>query len=375
MAKIKHPCAEFSDDVLDYSNDERTSYFINNSIILHPRLQQAYEELKLRTISPSSTQIYQVVGPTGSGKTTLTSRIKRMLIDQCHEEIQSSTHVYPVVLFECPAATEHKGVWKLLLKRILREAGDHFSDSRNFHLEHQEGLSHQDMAKLLRRESTIEELSEACKVFIKQRAVKYLIIDEAQHIIDACDTKQQAFNSMELLKSLANESNATIILVGTYRLLRFGETSGQLARRSEIIELGAYKGTCKTEMSEFADSLDALLARYPTYFSDAIYNNINEIYVGSCGCIGLLKDWLTRTLVKTLYSKSQYVTMELLRGEQLSPRELKTIADEITLGLEYFHQFSITDVEETLLGKVPLPTKNNFRQGVNRLPERDSVGA
>ncbi|USE38992.1 hypothetical protein [Endozoicomonas sp. SCSIO W0465] len=179
---------------------------------------------------------------------------------------------------------------------------------------------------------------------------------------------------MELLKSLASLSGCIIVLVGTYRLLRFGETSAQLGRRSEIIELGPYHRGSQKDLDHFAYALDGLLARYPIRFSDALFDKVSEIHLGCCGCIGILKDWLTKTLYRTLESGGDYVSVKSLMDNRMDPRELNRVAAEIKMGKDYFSRVTMFDVEDMLLGGGTQIHKKSGSRGVQRKPSHDPVG-
>jgi len=78
-----------------------------------------------------------------------------------------------------------------------------------------------------------------------------MIIDEAHHMLMVRKNDMASLEfQFEAIKSLALETQTTIVLVGTYRLLDIRDLSGQLVRRSEIIHFPRYD--CRRQRPEAA---------------------------------------------------------------------------------------------------------------------------
>ena len=373
MAKILHPNRKFGDDILQLPIRDRVEFFSNKQI-KHQVLSKAYDELLMKAKKIGGVEFIQMVGPAGVGKSCAVERFVEDKLVENQVSMEKNSRIVPVISVQCPASIGSKFSWEPLLKRILRTGGDAFIDRGSYALEYSEGVSQKEISKLLLSNSKVSDLVEVIQNFLFQRQVKYLVIDEAQHIIDACRTALEALQCMELLKSLASLSGCIIVLVGTYRLLRFGESSAQLGRRSEIIELGPYQRGSEKDLKHFAYALDGLLVRYPIRFSDALFNKVSEIHLGCCGCIGILKDWLTKTLYRTLESGEDHVSVKSLMDNRMDPRELQRVAEEIRMGKDYFSRVSMLDVENMLQGVKTTVYKKSGSRGVQRKPSHDPVG-
>ncbi|WP_422448481.1 MULTISPECIES: TniB family NTP-binding protein [unclassified Endozoicomonas] len=373
MAKTLHPNRKFGDDILQLPITDRVEFFADKQI-KHQILSQAYDELLMKAKKIGGVEFIEMVGPTGAGKSCAARKFVEDKLAESQESMKNDPRMVPVISVQCPASIGGKFAWDPLLKSILRTGGDALIDSGSYALEFSEGVSQKEISKLLLKDNKVSDLVEVIQNFLFQRQVRYLIIDEAQHIIDACRTPLEALQCMELLKSLASLSGCIIVLVGTYRLLRFGETSAQLGRRSEIIELGPYHRGSQKDLDHFAYALDGLLARYPIRFSDALFDKVSEIHLGCCGCIGILKDWLTKTLYRTLESGGDYVSVKSLMDNRMDPRELNRVAAEIKMGKDYFSRVTMFDVEDMLLGGGTQIHKKSGPRGVQRKPSHDPVG-
>ncbi len=372
--KMLHPYRKFSDAILALPVNERVEFF-SGQRIRHSILQNAYDDLCVKANSVGGVEFVQLVGPTGAGKSCAAKKFVKDKMKENKGVMELNSQMIPVIYVECPASISDKFSWKQLLVSILKTGGDVLAETGRYTLEYSEGLSQKDISRVLLKQNSVSDLFEVVRNFLKHRNVSYLVIDEAQHIIDACQNAKEAFRCMEMLKSLANLSNCVVVLAGTYRLLRFGEVSAQLGRRSEIVELGPYHRNSNKDLRNFALALDALLARYPIAYSDDIYNKVNEIHLACCGCVGILKDLLTKTLYRTLQSGKSYVSYQALMNNRMNSRELKRVADEINMGKEYFSRGSMIEVEEILLGVKTAIKKPANTRGVQRKPGRDAVGS
>ena len=69
----------------------------------------------------NAVKLISIIGPTGIGKSTLTTSILTKLVDDLGETRQP--HVVPLVYVTAPANGEHSMSWKTLFRRIMIAAG------------------------------------------------------------------------------------------------------------------------------------------------------------------------------------------------------------------------------------------------------------
>src|SRR6266567_4202607 len=108
------------------------------------------------------------------------------------------------------------------------------------------------------------EVRDAYEEELRRLALRTVILDEAQHLIQSGDGKQPK-DQLNWIKSMTTETGVLHILIGTYDLLPFCDHDG-------------------------------LLQRWWYFFE------------GSLGCIGILKQWLVRALYRALREASAELT-------------------------------------------------------------------
>jgi hypothetical protein len=109
-----------------------------------------------------------------------------------------------------------------------------------------------------------------------------------------------------------------------------------------------------------------------------------ELFAGSLGCIGMLKDWLTAAISDGLKSSGQTLSWKHVKKHMASPDRLINRVQKIKAGEKNFAsneqemaslylQLGLKTDDDNLS---PKPKKsNNSRRPGERLPGRDSVGS
>jgi hypothetical protein len=119
------------------------------------------------------------------------------------------------------------------------------------------------------------------------------------------------------------------VLFGTYDLIPLLGLNGQVARRFASVHLPRYRcdepnqwRDYQTAIRSFEEALQ--LARAPDLVRIAKF-----LYVGSAGCIGILKSWLTATYSQVLRAGGDTITKDVLQSTRLPTLYLRKIVDEI----------------------------------------------
>lgn len=115
--------------------------------------------------------------------------------------------------------------------------------------------------------------------------------------------------------------------MGTYDLLPLRNLSGQLSRRSIDIHFPRY-GTSTQDLQAFKNTLLTFQAHLPLLIEPALLKYWEYCYVHSLGCIGILKDWLTRALEDALSENAKTIEFEILKRNALTSEQCEKIADE-----------------------------------------------
>jgi hypothetical protein len=176
---------------------------INNTIVMHPRFQKAYDGI-LRIIDTASLAEIPfgatVSAPSGCGKTSLMKSIQR--------GIPSSTLLHDGVSSLCVAAEANTSIGHLVSK-LLRQLG----------------------YPTAIRASTLHEQSALVSSAIRERAVKAIFIDECQHIFRGKRTLSAAAIT-DWIKQLADEAGVVVVMFRTRELGPLEQANEQLSSRA-----------------------------------------------------------------------------------------------------------------------------------------------
>ncbi len=140
------------------------------------------------------------------------------------------------------------------------------------------------------------EVRDAYEEELRRQALRTVILDEAQHLIQSGDGKQPK-DQLNWIKSMATETGVLHILIGTYDLLPFCNLDGQMARRGSEFHFARYHIENETDCQAFRNAFSSLLKQIPVRVDhDVLLQRWWYFFEGSLGCIGILKQWLVRAL-------------------------------------------------------------------------------
>jgi hypothetical protein len=103
-----------------------------------------------------------------------------------------------------------------------------------------------------------------------------------------------------------------------------------------------------------------------------------ELFFGTIGCIGVLKDWIGRAWALSHFSGSRVLTLDHLAKTRLPPQTLLAMNDEILAGESQCSQALEGDFRAAVVGGARGPVKVERalgrRKPGTRNPSRDPVG-
>jgi len=357
----------------------------------HAKLKAAYELARIACGRVGSEKVVIVTGPTGVGKSTMARKLYRDLRNDCRDEVGASPDIIPVLGLSAVPATGRTFSWKDFYIRLLHQARDPVTNTSLLAPSTPDLLGDVIVDSPADR-MVADKLRRCVETALKRRKCRWLIIDEGHHILLHKDALVNQIQ-FETLKSLASETNATIVLVGTYKLLDIRDRSGQLMRRSDIIHLPRYD----LLKHEDQDSFIQVLKRFEGYFDLAIppvlVKDSTQFLIKTIGCVGILKEWLARAYAEYLrLGCTSPFDISFALPYALPNKALITIATEATEGEE-----KLLDVNDRALvniltsrqvdpsadrwapvnGKrpsIPTPKQAGRRRVGERNPKRDPVG-
>jgi hypothetical protein len=364
----------FPAELLSQPATDRVRYF-RQLAIRHPRLGEVYERVIQAIREPASAGLVVVYGPTGVGKTTLRLRVQRQLMDTLRVELEQDPGRLAVVGLEAVAGESVDFNWRDFYKRLLRTIDEPMTERKVA-----PGARLSDRA-------AAPELRYAVEQALRHRRPAAVLIDEAQHL-NRIASGRRLFYQLDTLKSLASLTGVVHVLLGTYDLLAMTNLSGQLTRRTIDVHFPRYHADRPDDVSAFQTVVRSFQQHLPVQEVPKLVERWEELYQGSVGCVGVLKDWLTRGLALALEQGGNKLTHAHLDAQALSRTKLLQMARENKEGEERLAEPARTVTElRTLLGMrvevVPPPDAVPSGGPTGRLPRprvgerrptRDAVG-
>ena len=312
------------EEALTLSIREKQEYF-DGVILQHPKLNQVFREVSSMVQPNSGTDIVCLIGPTGVGKTALVNHLKQNFLVNYGKEMDTDRGFLPIVAFEVPTSGEKRFSWRM----FYSEWGSAFSEPLMD--QKQETIIEEGRIKIRRVENgtTVAAMRNAIVGTLIARKTIVVVMDEANHIF--CTMKGPMLNTaVHALKSFANMTGITLILVGSYDLYPIVALSGQISRRSAIVHFKRYEIGNIQEEWQFAGMLNKLQEFLPIEDRPDLMPYSRNLHLASAGCVGILKTILARALNSALEAGSWKECH--LESALLSEGQLEKILEEILEG-------------------------------------------
>lgn len=375
----------FPRELLNRSVSERVAYF-RSYTVAHPLLKEADIALKRAIQELAGGSLVFVIGPTGVGKTTLRLRVEQYLKEAFLPKAEEDVGCIPVVAVEAVAPDSGNFNWKDYYQRALRSLDEPL-------IRHKIGFCGQDLHTCTRRPGT--ELRYALEQALRFRRPAAVMVDEAQHLTKMASGRKLS-DQLDSLKSLANLTGCVHVLIGTYELLPCRNLSAQLSRRSIDIHFRRYRADDPKDVEAFQRVIFSFQQQLPLAEEPQLWRDWEFCYARSIGCVGVLKDLLTRGLAAALETGATTLTREHLEKHSWSMDQCEKMAQEALEG-----ESVLTEKKEarirllTMLGLDPKPGLPNLgataqilgmtaphqksRRGRGRVgersPVRDAIGS
>jgi hypothetical protein len=295
----------FPRNLLNAPVEARLSYFVNLTIA-HPRLLTAYEDLLRAIRQPFSQTLVFAYGPTGVGKTTLYRKIQKQIIEDRLPQLKQDPGQIPLVGIGLNSPDSGIFNWKDFYRRFLLAMDEPLVE----HKAKPEIPTMNSEGKLYIRvgpRSGAAELRLVTEQALLHRRPTAILIDEAQHLAKIASGRKLQ-DQLDALKSLSNQTGIIIVLLGTYELLVFRNLSAQLSRRSIDIHFQRYRLDSEDNLNAFQSVLLTFQRHLPLQEEPNLLVRWEYFYERSMGCVGVLKEWLTRALAEALEDGGKRLT-------------------------------------------------------------------
>lgn len=299
--------------------------------VKHPRIGQLFRETDLLLAPYSGADIVLLIGPTGVGKTTASTAILENTYREQAEAMAKDTSFIPAVQIEAPSAGEHAFSWRLLYCRMLEALNEPLVDRK---LDTTASVSTQLKTRTGVDNKMLSSLRQSVEHTLMERHTRYVIIDEAVHILRQAGPTALAVY-MDTLKSLSNICGVTFVLVGSYDLYDIMSLNGQLARRTHTVHFTRYLKDDAADYKAFKKTAEALVKQMPVTGEVDLQRWLDPLFERSIGCVGIMKDMLQRALTLALINGGVWKD-EYLRRALLTKQQTRTILEETIKGEDCF---------------------------------------
>ena len=165
---------------------------------------------------------------------------------------------------------------------------------------------------------------------LRRRGVRYLFIDEAQHVQYTAKGTQAPSAVMDSWKCLAEAAGIVLVIVGAYPVLSVIKQSPHLSGRTRVIHCKPYMAN-KEDMVEFLSIAQTFLVRSGIEIQVSLKKYVSTIFENTLGCIGLLRLWFIDALNSALLS-GEPLSEKILDETRKPFSLLEGIVDEMAEG-------------------------------------------
>ncbi|MBO3457981.1 ATP-binding protein [Aetokthonos hydrillicola Thurmond2011] len=315
--------------------------------VLHPQLAKVDLHLMRAIREPAGFAHVLVYGPSGVGKTTMIRQIaKRLNGDNETKDVAPNDSVnrnghtpqLPLLLIE--TRPPDAGVFNRTdyYRTALKLLDEPFYERRmliDIDTEQTWEKKGRGRSGKTAQFNDSPELRLALEEAMTKRGVRAVILDEAQHLmkIGTGASAGKLLDQLDWIKSITNVTGVLHILIGTYDLLNFRNLSGQASRRGLDIHFPRYLYQNEQDRLDFQAALLALLKQVPLNTDiPKLMQRWLYFYEHSIGCVGVLKDWLIRTVAAALHDGNDTLTLKQLHEHTLTLAQCERMALDATEG-------------------------------------------
>ncbi|WP_407306394.1 ATP-binding protein [Desulfosporosinus sp. SB140] len=318
----------FPVELLDKSVLERREYF-GDYIVLHPFLKQAVNAIVSKVVSIRSGRIIVVCGPTGVGKKELVNKVTARLIELAQPKLLSNKGCIPVVNVEASAPDSRNFNFPKLWSSALKIMKEPMLDKKVKYINEVTINPEGELVVLSKIKKG--DMREVLENALRYRQSSALVINEAHHLLRVTNENDA---NWEVIKSLANNSQTSIVLVGTYELTTFLEDLDKsFTDQVSIVEFPRYSHEVKSQIETFGNIIIQFLRHMPLEKTAValVKHDFMYFYKYTLGCVGSLKGWLNSAYDLALQDQAVTLTKKHLEETRISGHRsmgmLKSITD------------------------------------------------
>lgn len=323
----------FPHQLLHQPPQVRLDYF-KAYTVAHPALKQADQAVWNTLREPAGASLVFVFGPTGVGKTTLLAQIEKRLMEMAAAAGADQRGHFPVLRLDAVSPALNQFKWGDYYQRallLLQEPSVQYTVDYRRQLPSVSRTTMEREPWPVKRYTDTATLRLAFEQTLSLRKPRAILIDDAEHIAKAA-RGSKLLDQLDHVKSLAVMAKTVHVLVGTYDLLVVRNLSAQLSRRSVDIHFSRYRATDESEIRAFKSVLWAFQRNVPLEEEPDLLQQWKYCYERTVGCVGVLKDWLTRVLAEAIERGEKTISQSLLEQHALSVDRCDQMITEAVAG-------------------------------------------
>lgn len=293
--------------------------------VKHEKQNEALRDATFLLTMCDNVDFVLIAGPTGAGKSHLLERLQKEVNQFYGSQVDELPCMVPYLSTVAVADGAKKFGWKRCWSDASKGLNDPFAVARSWRTSSHPTVRYpgESLTTSVARQDFEREL--------QLRRTKVWGIDEAHHILLGGLAGAPA-DQFEVLKSVSQITPIKLVLCGTYQLPRLINYSGQVMRRSSTVALAPYSLQHKSDIMQFISICKTLLENLPTKSSLNPADCAEELFYGTLGCVGVLKDWIARAWANAHFKSATCMTMDHLMATRLPAETLMSMHDEIVAG-------------------------------------------
>jgi hypothetical protein len=326
----------FPPDLLKKTVPERVEFF-RTKVIGHPYIKEVRDRILWAIEDSAPGSLIICCGPSGVGKTTVMKEIIVELTKRRLIELEQDPGRLAVASLHLMAPQTGNFDWKKHYFKPLLVSMEEPLVNKKIDMSPWAPHHGTNMRLIASRRTDGEQYREAVETALHHRQPTAVLIDDAQHAGVISSSRRQ-LDQTNTFKSVADRTRVTHVLFATYEFVPFRNLNGQVSRRSLDIHFPRYLAIDKTQRTYFINALYTFqrwlpLPIMPEFVkADSTCPDWDFFYEHSLGCIGVLKDWLTRAYSLALRLNVGTITREHLEKCALSVSSLTQLLAEIVAG-------------------------------------------
>lgn len=300
---------------------EAASAVYSRLTVKHTKQNAALERAVFLSTQCANVDFVILAGPTGVGKTSLLRRLEIEVAEIYAPQVLQTPSMVPMISSIAIADGAKKFGWRRLWTDANAALNDPFILARSWR------TADVPKSRRLSEPLPVAVARETFEQELRLRRTRIWSIDEAQHILLGGSAGVVA-DQFDVLKSVGQVTNITQVLCGTYQLPTLLSYSGQVMRRSATVTLAPYDLSSEADRIAFSGVCKALLEHLPVECKLDPMLFVEELFYGTLGCVGVLKDWISRAWALSHF-KSVPLGMDHFIATRLPSQTLRSMHDEI----------------------------------------------